>query len=87
MLLPKHVTVSLVNSAHVCAAPAATSNAMPPNDAVAVGVTAFDSWVVPSRPLVNSPQHHTAPITETAHECVSPISRWATVNEAGTNEA
>jgi hypothetical protein len=87
MLLPKHVTVSLVNSAHVCAAPAATSNAMPPNDDVAAGVTAFDVAVVPRRPLVCSPQHHTAPNTETAHECVSPISRWATVNEAGTNDA
>ncbi len=87
LLSPKHVTVSLVNSAHVCAAPAATSDAMPPNDAVAVGVTAFDSWVVPSRPLVNSPQHHTAPITETAHECVLPISRCATVNEAGIKDA
>ena len=85
MLLPKHVTVSLVNSAHVCAAPAATSDAIPPTEAVLAGVTALDVAVVPRRPLVCSPQHHTAPNTETVQECVSPISRWATVNEAGND--
>ncbi len=75
LLLPKHVTEPVVNKAHVCAPPAATSDAVLPKDAVAVGVTAFDNAVVPSRPLVNSPQHHTAPNTDTAHVCVAPISR------------
>ena len=63
------------SNAQVCAAPAATSDAMPPNDAVEAGVTALEDAVVPRRPLVNSPQHHTAPNTDTAHVCVAPISR------------
>ena len=87
LLLPKQLSVPLVNNAHVCAPPAATSDAVPPNAAVAVGVTAFDKAVVPRRPLVNSPQHHAAPVVEIAHECVAPISRCATVNDAGTNDA
>ena len=74
LLLPKHVIEAVVNSAHVCAPPAATSDAVPPKDAVAVGVTAFDNAVVPSRPLVNSPQHHAAPRVDIAQECVVPIS-------------
>ena len=79
----------VVNSTHVKAPPAVTSEAVPPSGAVAAGVTASEDAVVPRRPLVNCPQHHTAPITEaaeTAHECVAPISICATVNEAGTNE-
>ena len=86
LLLPKHVTVPLVNSAQVCAPPAATSEARPPNDAVAAGITAFEDAVVPRRPLVNSPQHHAAPATDMAHECVAPTSIRATVNEAGTDD-
>ncbi len=53
LLLPKHVMVPLVNKAQVCAPPAATSDAVLPNEAVAVGVTALDDAVVPRRPLVN----------------------------------
>ena len=75
LLLPKQLTEPVVSNAHVCAAPTAISDAVPPNDAVAVGVTAFDNPVVPRRPLVKSPQHHAAPVTETAHECEEPISR------------
>jgi len=52
LLLPKQLNVPFVNNAHVCAPPAATSDAVPPKDAVAVGVTAFDNAVVPRRPLV-----------------------------------
>ena len=74
LLLPKHETVPLVNNAQLCAPPAATSDAVPPKDAVAVGVIAFDNAVVPRRPLVNSPQHHAAPTAEIAHEWVLPIS-------------
>ena len=86
LLLPKQEIVSLVNNAHVCVPPAATFDAVPPNDAVAVGVTALDDAVVPSRPKVDCPQHHAAPATEIAHECVVPISICATVNESGTNK-
>ena len=55
--------------------PAATSDAVLPNDAVALGVTAFDNPVVPRRPFVNCPQHHATPTAEIAQECVLPISR------------
>jgi hypothetical protein len=86
LLLPKQETFPFINKAHVCAPPAATSDAVLPNDAVAVGVTALDDAVVPRRPLVNSPQHHAAPRVEIAQECELPISICATVNEAGTND-
>ena len=86
LLLPKHEIVPLVNNAHVCVPPAATSDAVPPIDAVAVGVTALEDAVVPRRPKVDCPQHHAAPAAEIAHECVLPISRCATVNESGTNK-
>ena len=75
LLLPKQVTEPVVNNAHVCAPPAATSDAVLPNDAVAPGVTAFDNPVVPKRPFVNCPQHHATPTAEIAQECVLPISR------------
>ena len=86
LLLPKHETVPLVNNAQLCAPPAATSDAVSPNDAVAVGVTASDPWVVPRRPLAYWPQHQAAPATDIAQECAVPISICATVKEAGTSE-
>ena len=75
-----------VSNAHVYAPPAATSDAVPPNDAVAVGVSASDDAVVPRRPSENCPQHHAMPSTEIAQECVPPISILAIVNQAGIND-
>ena len=86
LLLPKQLIEPAVSNAHVCAPPAAISDAVPPSEAVAAGVTAFDNALVPRRPLLNCPQHHATPRTEIAHECVLPISICATVKYEGTDE-
>ena len=80
---PKH-HARVPTTTHECAKPAAADVAVPPpNAATRLGVKLSETEELPSRPLVNAPQHHVSPVVLVAHACTAPTSRDSTVNEDG----
>jgi len=83
MLNPQHFTVPSESSAQVWLLPAETATACSDAASASTGMWLEEPVPSPSSPLKPEPQHLTAPVVMTAHECpppavidAAPVSTW-----------